>query len=44
MMYTILLQVILTKLPSLPPNFWQTKTAQKELLLASESFAYLDNA
>ena len=35
----VLLQVTLTKLPSLPPHFQQTKAAQKELLLASESFA-----
>ena len=38
-LHIVLLQVTLTKLPSLPPQFEQTKTAQKELLLASESHA-----
>lgn len=33
-----LVQIQLTKLPALPPTFQQTKSAQKELILASKYF------
>ena len=33
-----LVQIQLTKLPALPPAFQQTKSAQKELVLASKYF------